>query len=118
MKQAVQVNVKDMAQITGLACQLAPSSLWGEPLHNSGLFAYLVSSLQEDKLTVDLLTEFVLVMARIALMDKHMFAQLVRASVSALKLGEGELWDAVLNEWWRRVRPHWLFPTCGTLTRR
>ena len=49
MKQAVQVNVKDMAQITGLACQLAPSSLWGEPLHNSGLFAYLVSSLQEDK---------------------------------------------------------------------
>ena len=49
MKQAVQINVKDMAIGTALACQLAPSNLWGEPLHSSGLFAYLVTSLHEEK---------------------------------------------------------------------
>lgn len=102
MKHALQINVKDMAQITALACQHAPSSLWGGPLHTTGLFAYLAQSLQEDKLAVELLTEFVLVMARIALMDKHMFAQLVSASVPALNLSETEIWDGILNEWWRR----------------
>lgn len=54
---------------------------------------------------MELLTEFVLAVARVALMDKHMFAQLVSASVPVLKLSETELWDAVLDEWWRRVRP-------------
>ena len=53
-------------------------------------------------------------MARIALMDKQMFAQLMSATVGMLKLNETEIWDAVLDEWWRRVRPsgfpplHWL----------
>lgn len=49
MKQAMSINVKDMAQEVALTCQHAPSTLWGEPLHTSGLFAYIVKSLQEDK---------------------------------------------------------------------
>lgn len=49
MQQAVQMSVRDMSIAVGLAVQLAPSSLWGEALHTSGLFAYLVKSLQEDK---------------------------------------------------------------------
>ena len=44
-------------------------------------------------------------MARVALMDKHMFAQLITASVPVLKMNETEIWDAILDEWWRRVRP-------------
>ena len=63
---------------------------------------------------MELLTEYTYVMARIALMDKQMFAQLMSATVGMLKLNETEIWDAVLDEWWRRVRPsgfpplHWL----------
>lgn len=49
MQQAVQMNVKDMAIIVNMAVQLAPSNLWGEPLHTSGLFTYLVRSLREEK---------------------------------------------------------------------
>lgn len=49
MTQAIQVNVKDMAIALQLALQLAPSSLWGEALHVSGLFAYIVGGLKEDK---------------------------------------------------------------------
>ena len=49
MAHAIQVNVKDMAIALGLALQLAPSNLWGEALHISGLFAYIVKTLQDDK---------------------------------------------------------------------
>jgi hypothetical protein len=48
MQQAIQINVKELAIAASLAMQLAPSNLWGEALHTSGLFAYLVKSLQED----------------------------------------------------------------------
>lgn len=49
MQQAVQINVKDMAIIVNMIVQLAPSNLWGEALHTSGLFTYFVKSLQEEK---------------------------------------------------------------------
>lgn len=49
MQQAAQMNVKDMAISINMLVQLAPSSLWGEALHSSGLFAYLVKSLQEEQ---------------------------------------------------------------------
>ena len=55
------------------------------------------------QISVELLTEYVLIMSRIALMDKHMFAQLITASVPVLKMNETEIWDAILDEWWRRV---------------
>jgi hypothetical protein len=34
-----------------LHLQLAPSSLWGEALHASGLFTYFVKTLMDDKVT-------------------------------------------------------------------
>lgn len=49
MSHAVQLNVKDMAITLGQVLQLAPANLWGEPLHVSGLFAFIVKSLKEDK---------------------------------------------------------------------
>ena len=52
MQQAVQINVKDMAIIINMAVQLTPSGLWGSALHESGLFAFLVNSLQEEKVRV------------------------------------------------------------------
>jgi hypothetical protein len=42
-------------------------------------------------------------MARIALMDKRMFLQLMSATAGALNKPETELWEGVLDEWWRRV---------------
>ena len=45
------INVKDMAVVLGLVIQLAPSSLWGEPMYNSGLFSYLIKTLEDDKVT-------------------------------------------------------------------
>lgn len=49
MKQAMQMNVKQMAIAVNLALQLAPSELWGQALHVSGLFAYIVKTLEEEK---------------------------------------------------------------------
>ncbi|KIP12739.1 hypothetical protein PHLGIDRAFT_97377 [Phlebiopsis gigantea 11061_1 CR5-6] len=102
MQQAAQMNVKDMAISINMLVQLAPSSLWGEALHSSGLFAYLVKSLQEEQIPVEILTEYIYVMARIALMDKQMFHQLVSASAGPLRLSETQVWDHILDQWWRR----------------
>lgn len=49
MGQAIQLNIKDMAVALGVTLQLTPSSLWGEALHVSGLFAFIVKSLKDDK---------------------------------------------------------------------
>jgi hypothetical protein len=49
MNEAIQVNVKDMAIALQLVLQLAPSNLWGEAMHNSGLFASIVNALKDDK---------------------------------------------------------------------
>ena len=54
---------------------------------------------------MELLTEYVYVMARIALMDKQMFHQLVSAAAGPLGLTETQVWDHILDQWWRRVRP-------------
>lgn len=51
MQHAIQVNVKDMCISLQFALQLVPSNLWGEPLHTSGLFAYIVKGLKEDKVS-------------------------------------------------------------------
>ena len=49
MQHAIPINVREMAGLLGLIAQLAPSSLWGHQMHDSGLFAYLVTTLEEDK---------------------------------------------------------------------
>ncbi|KAI0693596.1 ARM repeat-containing protein [Cytidiella melzeri] len=102
MDQAVQLNVKDMAITIQLCVQLAPSSTWGEALYVSDLFAYVVTALKEDKIATELLTEYVYMLARIALADKDMFLQLVSAMASTTQTKEAELWEAILDQWWTR----------------
>ncbi|KAI0755466.1 ARM repeat-containing protein [Irpex lacteus] len=102
MANAITLNVKDMAVALQFAIQLAPSNLWGEALHVSGLFAYIVKGLNEDKLATELLTEYVYILARIAVSDKNMFIQLVSATSSTTQIKESELWEAILNQWWTR----------------
>ncbi|THH02435.1 hypothetical protein EW026_g424 [Hermanssonia centrifuga] len=102
MNQAVQVNVKETATVLGLVVQLAPSNLWGEALHHSKLFAFLVKSIEEDKASTTLLTEYVLVLARIALVDRQMFLQLMSASAPALGFSEHRIWELTLDGWWTR----------------
>lgn len=46
---AVTVNIKDMIVTLGLLCQNFPASSWVEPMYNSGLFAYLITTLAEGE---------------------------------------------------------------------
>lgn len=46
---AALINLKDMVIALEYLVQLAPSSLWGEPMHSSGLFAHLISTLVEGE---------------------------------------------------------------------
>jgi hypothetical protein len=45
----VDTNVKDILVAIDMILQLAPSSLWGEALHASGLFAHFIKTLIDDK---------------------------------------------------------------------
>ncbi|KAI0750869.1 ARM repeat-containing protein [Daedaleopsis nitida] len=102
MNQAVGGNVKDMTAALALLFQIAPPVLWGEAAHISGLFASLVKGLEEDKLTTLILTDYIYVLARIAVADRQLFLQLVSATATALNVKESLIWEAILNQWWTR----------------
>lgn len=55
------------------------------------------------KAATEILTEYVYVVARIALMDKRMFLQLMSATGPTINMTEAQVWEAVLNQWWTRV---------------
>lgn len=63
-----------------------------------------LSLTSRHQLATEILTEFVYVLARIAIGDKQMFLQLVSATANALQAKESELWEAILDQWWTRVR--------------
>lgn len=46
---AVILNMKDMVIALNLLVQIAPAALWGEAMHISGLFAYLLNALIEGE---------------------------------------------------------------------
>lgn len=46
---AVTLNLKDMVVALNLVVQITPSSLWGEAMHMSGLFAYLLKTLIDNE---------------------------------------------------------------------
>ena len=50
------------------------------------------------------LTEYVYVLARIAIADRQLFLQLVSATATALNMSEEKVWEPILNQWWTRVR--------------
>ncbi|THH11497.1 hypothetical protein EW145_g638 [Phellinidium pouzarii] len=102
IEQAVETNQKDMIIVLQLMAQLAPAQLWAEPIHASGLFTVLIKTVMDDKRSTILLTEHVCLFARIALNDSTILSQLISASAAALKKPESELWNELLDQWWRR----------------
>ncbi|KAI0638247.1 ARM repeat-containing protein [Trametes polyzona] len=102
MKEAMGTNVKQMSTALCLLFQIAPSGLWGEALHVSGLFAYIVHGLEEDKLPVLVLTEYIYVLARVAVADRQLFQQLVSATAASQNTKEELVWEPILNQWWNR----------------
>ncbi|KAI0776057.1 ARM repeat-containing protein [Trametes elegans] len=95
-------NIKQMTTALCLLFQITPPALWGEALHVSGLFATIVKGLDEEKLSVLVLTEYVYVLARIALADRQLFVQLVSATAASQKTKESLVWEPILNQWWNR----------------
>ncbi|KAI0677486.1 ARM repeat-containing protein [Trametes maxima] len=103
LKQAtLTTSNKQLSTALSLLFQIAPPALWGEALHHSGLFATFVKALDEEKLHTIVLTEYVYVLARIALADRGMFVQLVSATAAAQGTKESLVWDPILNQWWNR----------------
>ncbi|KAI0719492.1 ARM repeat-containing protein [Cerioporus squamosus] len=99
---AVAVNIKDMTTSLQLLFQIAPPGLWGEAMHISGLFATIVRGLEEEQLSTIALTEYVYVLARIAVADRQLFLQLVSATAVAQNMSEEKVWEPILNQWWTR----------------
>lgn len=47
--QALQTNQRGVLNCVNFMMQLAPSSLWGEPMHRSGFFNHIVKILGDDE---------------------------------------------------------------------
>ncbi|KAG5648935.1 hypothetical protein DXG03_000284 [Asterophora parasitica] len=96
----VLLNAADMMRALNLLVQLAPSSLWGEAMHTSGLFAHITKTLIDGEASTLLLAEQILLFSRIALADRQMFLQLISATASALpNVQEPRLYDLMLDQW-------------------
>ncbi|CCM04790.1 uncharacterized protein FIBRA_06983 [Fibroporia radiculosa] len=104
MNQATEINVMHMATSLTLIAQVAPSSQWGEALHVSGLFAFILKILTDegDKASTALLTECIYLLARMAISDKQMFLQLMSATAQSQDIAETKLWEVALDQWWTR----------------
>ncbi|KAJ2930226.1 hypothetical protein H1R20_g6892, partial [Candolleomyces eurysporus] len=98
--QAVMVNMKDMVVALQFMVQLAPSNLWGEPMHTSGLFAHLLLTLNDGESSPILLTEIIFLFSRIVMADAQMFLQLMSATAPAVNQPETNLWEGLLDQWW------------------
>jgi len=68
----------------------------------SGLFNVLVNHLAEDKLSATILTEFILLFARIVVVDVQVFVTLVAETAKSKGIPEAEIWEVVVNQWWNR----------------
>lgn len=88
-----------------LLVQLSSSRTWAGPMHTSGLFSILIKVIMADKASILLLTEHVCLFARMALSDATVLSQLIAATAVDLNTSESELWNGLLDQWWRRVRP-------------
>lgn len=49
------------------------------------------------------LTHSIYVMARIAVPEPRIFLQLIAATSTKLNIQEKQLWEDLLDQWWRRV---------------
>ncbi|THH15375.1 hypothetical protein EW146_g5093 [Bondarzewia mesenterica] len=102
MDQAPLPNTKGLAVSLNLLFQMAPPALYAEGLHVSGLFSKLMKAIVEDDSDTILLTHYITIMARMTLADVQTFCQLMTATATALNTPETELWEGLLDQWWRR----------------
>ncbi|KAJ7283929.1 armadillo-type protein [Mycena rebaudengoi] len=96
---AVVVNLKDILISIGLLVQVAPSTLWGEAMHVSGLFSLLLKNITEGECGAILLTEHIYLMSRIVMADRQMFLQLMAATATP-SFEEAKLYEGLLDRWW------------------
>ncbi|KAJ6539488.1 armadillo-type protein [Mycena capillaripes] len=96
---AVATNLKDMLISLNLLVQVAPSTLWGEAMHVSGLFSLLMKTILEGECGPILLTEHILLMSRIVMADRQMFLQLMAVTATPA-VSEKKLYDGLLDLWW------------------
>lgn len=122
-----------------LLIQTAPSALWAEPMHVSGLFVTLIGTLGDDKVccirvsswfsenlnrskaSTTILTEHVHFFARMAVCDAAALVQLITAGANELRKPEADMWKDLLDQWWQRVccksmLPPALLKTISSLT--
>ncbi|RDB22808.1 Importin-11 [Hypsizygus marmoreus] len=95
----VLLNAADMLIALNLLVQIAPSTLWGEAMHTSGLFAHIVTTLVDGEVSTLLLTEHIYFLSRVVMADRQMFMQLMAATASARNLKESYLYDGILDQW-------------------
>lgn len=50
--RALQTNQRGVLNCVNFMMQLAPSSLWGEPVHRSGFFNHIVKILEDDEVGI------------------------------------------------------------------
>ncbi|KAJ7638980.1 armadillo-type protein [Roridomyces roridus] len=96
---AIETNLKDMIIALNLLIQVAPSSLWGEPMHTSGLFSVLMKNIVDGESGAILLTEHIYLMSRIVMADRQMFLRLMEATASPA-ISESKLYEELLDRWW------------------
>lgn len=103
MGQALASNIQELVVTLQLLVQLTPAQLWADLMHNSGLFAYIVKVVMEDEERTSLLTEYVCLLARMAISDPVVLNQLVSATATATQRPESEIWMGIMDQIWRRV---------------
>ncbi|KAF9464415.1 armadillo-type protein [Collybia nuda] len=96
------VNAKDLLLTLNLLVQTSPSGLWGEALHNSGLFAHTLMTLIDGEASTLILTEQICFLARIVMADRQMFLQLMTVTASSRNVTEKYLYEGLLDQWWSK----------------
>ncbi|KAG5716692.1 Importin-11 [Termitomyces sp. T112] len=92
-------NATSMMRALNLLLQVAPPNLWGEALHTSGLFGYILTTLIDGEASTILLTEHVLFLSRAAIVDRNMLLQLISATGPAHNLTVDHLYENMFDQW-------------------
>jgi len=56
------------------------------------------------QLSAVILVEYILLFSRIAVVDVQVFVTLVAETAKSKGVPETEIWDAVMSQWWNKVR--------------
>lgn len=58
---------------------------------------------QTLQLSALILMNYVLLLARIAVVDVQVFVTLVAETAKSKGVPEGEIWEVIMSQWWNRV---------------